>query len=86
MDACTACVAGQTRRAAQQLRSAAHLADGAFLAGFLAIDAKRLDEAERYLKLARTKHAGLGRHFQKYGLQVELALPTWAGHDSFGMG
>ncbi|MGC9455854.1 MAG: DUF4236 domain-containing protein [Phycisphaerae bacterium] len=75
VDGCKAYVAGNTARATRELASAARIADAAFLAGFLSIDAGRLDDAERYLKLARAKHAGLGRHFQKYGLEVELALP-----------
>jgi len=75
VDGCKAYVAGDRIRAAEELRGAAHLADGAFLSGFLAIGAKRLDEAERQLRLARARHRSLGKHFAKYGFQVELALP-----------
>lgn len=75
VDGCKAYVAGDVRKAADELRHATHLADGAFLAGFLAMDAKRLDEAERYLRQAATKHASLGTYFDKYGLAVELVLP-----------
>lgn len=75
VDGCKAYVAGNKKKAVEELRSATHLADGAFLAGFLAIDAKRLDEAERHLKQAAVKHRVLGRHFDKYGLQAELVLP-----------
>jgi tetratricopeptide (TPR) repeat protein len=75
VDGCKAYVAGHRRKAAEVLGGATHLADGAFLAGFLAIDGKRLDEAERFLKRAAAKHRSLGRHFGKYGLEVELALP-----------
>jgi tetratricopeptide (TPR) repeat protein len=75
VDGCRAYVEGNKRKAADELRGAAHLADGAFLAGFLAIDAERLDEAERFLKQAASKHRTLGRHFDKYDLAVELALP-----------
>ncbi len=75
VDGCKAYVAGRRGKAAGELRNATHLADGAFLAGFLAINAERLDEAEQFLKQALAKHQLLGRHFDKYGLAVELALP-----------
>lgn len=75
VDGCKAYVGGNVRKAAEELQHAAHLADGAFLAGFLAMDAKRLDEAERHLRQAAAKHTSLGKHFDKYGLAVELVLP-----------
>jgi tetratricopeptide (TPR) repeat protein len=75
VDGCKAYVAGNTGRAAGELRNAAHLADGAFLAGFLAINAERLADAEQFLKQALAKRQSLGRHFDKYGLAVELTLP-----------
>lgn len=75
VDGCKAYVVGNRRKAAAELRDATHLADGAFLAGFLAIDAKRLDEGERFLRQALAKHRTLGKHFDKYSLAVELALP-----------
>ncbi len=75
VDGCKAYVAGDVAGAADHLRQAVHMADGAFLAGFLAMDAKRLDEAERCLRLAAARHGMLGKHFDKYGLQVELAVP-----------
>jgi len=75
VDGCKAYVAGDRKRAHDELRGATHLADGAFLTGFLAIEAKRLDEAERQLKQAAAQYRTLGRHFDKYGVQVELSLP-----------
>ena len=75
VDGCKAYVAGKKKKAAEELCGATHLADGAFLAGFLAINDKRLDEAERHLKQAAAMHQTLGQHFDKYGLEVELALP-----------
>jgi tetratricopeptide (TPR) repeat protein len=74
VDGCKAYVAGNKRQAVAALRGATHLADGAFLSGFLAIDANRLGEAQRHLKRAAANHRTLGRHFEKYGLRVELAL------------
>jgi len=75
VDGCKEYVAGRKTQALERLRESTYLADGAFLAGFLAMDAKRLDEAECYLKQASAKHRTLGQLFDKYGLQVELALP-----------
>lgn len=78
VDGCKAYVAGDKPKALAQLRNATHLADGAFLAGFLAFDAKRLDETERYLRQALAGQKTLGTHFAKYEMHVELALPI--GH------
>jgi len=74
VDGCRAYVAGNTKKAFSELRGATNLADGAFLAGFLALDAKKLDEAERHLREAASKHCSLDRHFDKYGLDVRLSL------------
>jgi len=75
VDGCKEYVAGRTRQALTKLREATHLADGAFLAGFLAIDVGRFAEAATYLKQAAVRSTSLGRHFAKYGLAVELSLP-----------
>ena len=75
VDGCKEYVAGRTEQALIKLRESTHLADGAFLAGFLAMDAKRLDEAETHLKRALAMSRTLGRYFGKYGLAVELSLP-----------
>ncbi|NLW50807.1 MAG: DUF4236 domain-containing protein [Candidatus Brocadiaceae bacterium] len=74
VDGCKAYVAGDVDKASAELRSATHLADASFLAGFLAMQADRLEEAAEHLQRAETQHASLGRHFEKYGLQMELAL------------
>ena len=74
-NACEAYTEGNTSQAISELEAAIHLADGAFLAGFLAVGEKRYAEAERALKQALGNHAALGRYFEKYSLDVELALP-----------
>ncbi|MFO7904345.1 MAG: hypothetical protein R6U98_16905, partial [Pirellulaceae bacterium] len=74
-DGCKAYVEGKNPKASQELRAAVYLADGALLAGFLAMSDQRLDNAVWLLKQASAKHRTLGRHFDKYGLTVELALP-----------
>ncbi|MBW2075515.1 MAG: DUF4236 domain-containing protein, partial [Deltaproteobacteria bacterium] len=52
-----------------------HLADGAYLAGFLALKQERLEEAANYLATAAEKHSRLGRYFSKYGISATMSLP-----------
>lgn len=75
VDGCREYVAGNPRKALATLRQADGVADAAFLAAFLAMDVGDLNEAEHQFKRAWARHRTLGRHFGKYGLQVELALP-----------
>ena len=74
VDGCKEYVAGRASQALVHLRRAIHLADGAFLAGFLALEAGRFAEATTYLKQAAARRASLGKHFAKYGLNVQLSL------------
>jgi len=75
VDGCRQYVAGREAAALGLLRQSTHLPDGAFLAGFLAMDSRRFDEAARHLRQAAAHHRTLGRHFDKYGLRVDLSLP-----------
>jgi len=75
VDGCKEYVAGRKEQAFIHLRESNHLADGAFLAGFLALEAGRFAEAATYLKQAAARTTSLGRHFTKYGLNVQLSLP-----------
>jgi len=75
VDGCKEYVAGRTSQALAHLRQAVHLADGAFLAGFLALQAGRFAEAATYLKQAAARPTSLGKHFAKYGLNVRISLP-----------
>jgi len=74
VDGCKEYVASRKVQALAKLREATHLADGAFLAGFLALEAGRFAEAATYLKQAAARPGTLGRHFAKYGLNVGLSL------------
>ncbi len=67
-------VRGDERAALRHLRKATHLADGALAAGLVALKLDRPDEAERHLAAAKAKHAGLGKHFAKYGLAAAAEL------------
>jgi len=75
VDGCKEYVAGRVELALVHLHQAVHLADGAFVAGFLTLEAGRFAEAATYLKQAAARHTSLGRHFAKYGLNVQLSLP-----------
>jgi len=73
---CRELVAGNEEAAFARAREAVHLADGAFLAGFLAMKQGLLEEAATYLNAAAEDHVNLGRLFSKYGLSVTMTLPV----------
>jgi len=54
---------------------ALHLADGAYLTGFLALKKERLEEAANHLGTAAEKHSRLGCYFSKYGISAIMSLP-----------
>ena len=75
VDGCRELVLGNEDKALQHLKQAAHLADGAYLAGFLALKKEQLEEAANYLSTAAGKHNRLGRYFSKYGISATMSLP-----------
>jgi len=75
VDGCRELVLGNEDKALQYLEQATHLADGAYLAGFLALKKERLEEAANYLATAAEKHSRLGRYFSKYGISATMSLP-----------
>ena len=66
---------GNEALALGHLRQAIHLADGAYMAGFLALKKNRLEEAGRFLEGAAEKPDQLGRYFAKYGIDALISLP-----------
>ena len=74
VDGCRELVLGNEDKALQHLEQAAHLADGAYLAGFLALKKEQLEEAANYLVTAAEKHSRLGRYFSKYGISATMSL------------
>lgn len=76
VDGCRELVLGREDRALEYLRKAGHLADGAYLAGVLALKRGRLAEAARHLSMAAAGHSRLGRHFSKYGISASMGLPV----------
>jgi len=75
VDGCRELVLGDEDKALEHFKNAVHLADGAYLAGFLALKRKRLIEAATYLATAAEKHSRLGRYFSKYGISATMSLP-----------
>ena len=74
VDGCRELVLGNEMKALDHLMKAAHLADGAYLAGFLALKRERLNEAATYLAAAVEKNDSIGRYFSKYGISVTMSL------------
>jgi len=74
VDGCREFSQGNELAALRLLKQSAHLADGAFLGGFLALKAKRVKEAVQLLLQAEQKSRSLGRYFDKYGLALTLSL------------
>jgi len=75
VDGCRELVLGNEEKAIKRLKESVHLADGAYLAGFLALKSDRLDEAADYLAVAAEKHSFLGTYFSKYGIAATISLP-----------
>jgi tetratricopeptide (TPR) repeat protein len=75
VDGCRELALGNEDRAFQHLRKAAHLADGAFLAGFVALKQELVDEATEHLSTAHENYRRLGRYFSKYGISATMSLP-----------
>ncbi len=75
VDGCRELVLGDENKALKHLKKAMHLADGAYLAGFLSLKQERLQEAVNYLTTAAENHSRLGRYFDKYGISATMSLP-----------
>ena len=75
VDGCRELVLGNEERALEHLEKAVHLADGAYLAGFLALKKARLEQAAASLEMAAEKHGRLGHYFAKYGISATMSLP-----------
>jgi len=74
VDGCRELVLGNHEQALDHLRQATHLADGAYLAGFLSLRQKRPREAVDYLTTAAENQSRLGRYFDKYAISATMSL------------
>src|SRR5713101_1546046 len=75
-DGCQALASGDDDAAFEHLQKAIHLADGAFLAGFLALKKGKLAEATQYLTAAAGQEQELGRYLSHYGIAATMSLAT----------
>lgn len=75
VDGCRELIHGNEHKASDTLRGAIHLADGAYLAGCLALRLDRLEEAHVLLTAAAEKHKRLGHYLSKYGVSAVMSLP-----------
>jgi tetratricopeptide (TPR) repeat protein len=75
-DGCKALADGNEEAAFTHLQNAIHLADGAFLAGMLALKKERFDDATKYLTAAVNQETELGRYLANYGVGATMSLPV----------
>jgi hypothetical protein len=82
IDGCKAIVQGCDDQALSHLRKAARLADGAFLAGLLALKMDRPAEAAEHLWRITEREGELDRYISRAGISVAVRLPisdeVWA--------
>lgn len=71
---CQALARGDEEVAQAHLQQATHLADGAFLSGFLALKQGQVSEAIRTLSFAAAHECELGRHLTSYGIAATMRL------------
>ncbi len=78
VDGCRELTLGNQDTALSHFASASHLADGAYMAGFLALQMQSFPEAARHLETAAGRSAELGRYLGKYGITATMDLPITA--------
>lgn len=74
IDGCRAVVQGADQEALVHLRNASRLADGAFLAGLVALKLNRFEEAAEYLSGIIDRERELDRYISKFGITVKVRL------------
>jgi len=74
VDGMRALVNGNETAAAGHFRKAVHLTDAAFMAGLLAFQGKRFNQAEKFLLMAKRNHSQLGHYFTKYDVGASATL------------
>ncbi len=79
VNGCRELVGGDEDAALGCLSKSVHLADGAYMAGFLALKHDRLGRASEWLHTAAQEAKHLGECFAKYGMSATLSLPITEG-------
>jgi len=75
VDGCRELVKGHYNAALPHFEKSAHLADGAFAAGFIYLKQENAKQAIRHLHQAERSYRQLGKTFSKYGMALTLDLP-----------
>ena len=75
VDGCRELTLGNDDMAYEYFCKASHLADGAFLAGFLVLKKGLYEDAEKYFVSALNQSRNLGRYFSKYYISASMDLP-----------
>ncbi|MBD3179398.1 MAG: DUF4236 domain-containing protein [Candidatus Latescibacteria bacterium] len=68
-------VAGKEDKALEYFKNSMHIADAAFMAGFIFLKKGRFREAVSSLERADRKHSDLCRYFSKYGISLKMTMP-----------
>ena len=76
---CRALAAGNEDGAFVYLQQATHLADGAFLAGLLALKREQFPDAVRYLSAAAQQEKALGQYLANYGVGATMSWHKTVG-------
>ena len=75
VDGCRELALGDDEQAMTHLAGATHIADGLYLAGFLALKLERPEDAARWLGEAARRSQELDTHLQRYGVSATMSLP-----------
>jgi hypothetical protein len=75
VDGCRALLGGDHAAALRFFRQCAEIPDGAFLAGYLCLDAGQFEDARGYLQTALANAAQLGARLGAWGVELVVSLP-----------
>lgn len=75
VDGLKAFVEGDETKALDLFNRALHIADAAFMAGFIALKHERFSDAVRAFQEAERRHAAIGHGFSRYGVALALSMP-----------
>ncbi len=74
VDGCCELALGDEDKAFEHLEQAVHLADGAYLAGVMALKKGLWEKGIEYLSASAENHQDLGKYFDKYGISAASSL------------
>ncbi|MFO7916001.1 MAG: DUF4236 domain-containing protein [Candidatus Krumholzibacteriales bacterium] len=68
-------VAGDEEKSLEYFEKSAHIADAAFMAGFIHLKKGNYRKAAEAMRKADRKHGQLCRYFNKYGISLRMTMP-----------